>query len=94
MVTKTIAVELAPYGIRVNNFAPEAVETDINRKVIEDIGSERFAEWISLGRVAWADEMIGRAVFLASSASSDMTGATLCIDGGSREHLVRYRVGQ
>jgi NAD(P)-dependent dehydrogenase (short-subunit alcohol dehydrogenase family) len=91
MFTKTIAVELAPQGVRVNNFAPGAVETEINREVIEEIGEDKFREWIPLGRVAQTDEMIGPALFLASDASSYVTGATLYADGGYLQNLVRYR---
>lgn len=91
MFTRTIAVELAPYGVRVNNFAPGAVETEINRDVIHEIGEEKFAEWIPLGRVAQTDEMIGPALFLASDASSYVTGTTLYADGGYLQNLVRYR---
>ena len=91
MATRVMAIELAPYGIRVNNLAPGAVETDIYREVIETIGRDQFAEWIPLGRVAQASEMIGPAIFLASHASSYVTGATLYADGGYKEHLVRYR---
>ncbi len=91
MFTKTIAVELAPQGVRVSNFAPGAVETEINRDVIREIGEEKFAGWIPLGRVAQTDEMIGPALFLASAASSYVTGATLVADGGYLQNLVRYR---
>lgn len=91
MASKVMAIELAQYGIRVNNFAPGAVETDINREVIEKIGHDQFAEWIPLGRVAQTSEMIGPAIFLASNASSYVTGTTLYADGGYKEHLVRYR---
>ncbi|MCU0513080.1 MAG: SDR family oxidoreductase [Anaerolineae bacterium] len=91
MFTKTIAVELAPHGIRVNNFAPGAVETEINRDVIHEIGAEKFREWIPLGRVAQSEEMIGPAVFLASEAASYVTGTTLYADGAYLQNLVRYR---
>lgn len=91
MFTKTIAVELAPYGVRVNNFAPGAVETEINREVIREIGEDKFRDWIPLGRLAQTDEMIGPALFLASDASSYVTGATLYADGGYLLNLVRYR---
>lgn len=91
MLTKGSAVELAPLGIRVNNLAPGAVETDINRAVIEQIGRDKFAEWIPAGRVANVAEMVGPAIFLASAASSYVTGATLYADGGYLQHLVRYR---
>jgi NAD(P)-dependent dehydrogenase (short-subunit alcohol dehydrogenase family) len=93
MFSKTIAVELAPQGIRVNNFAPGAVETEINREVIQEIGEEKFREWIPLGRVAQTDEMIGPALFLASDASSYVTGTTLYADGAYLQNLVRYRPG-
>ncbi len=93
MFTKAIAVELAPLGIRVNNFAPGAVETEINREVIHAIGEDKFREWIPLGRVAQTDEMIGPALFLASAASSYVTGTTLYADGAYLQNLVRYRPG-
>ncbi len=91
MFTRTIAIELAPQGIRVNNLAPGAVETDINREVLDQIGRDRFGEWIPLGRVAQTREMVGPALFLASDASSYVTGATIYADGGYAQHLVRYR---
>jgi glucose 1-dehydrogenase len=91
MFTRTIAIELGPEGIRVNNLAPGAVETDINREVLDQIGREQFREWIPLGRVAQTSEMVGPALFLASDASRYVTGATLYADGGYMQHLVRYR---
>ena len=91
MFTKTLAIELGPLGIRVNNLAPGPVETDLNRDVIEEIGRSNFAEWVPSGRVAQVEEMIGPAVFLASEASSFVNGATLYADGGYMINLVRYR---
>ena len=91
MFTKTLAVELGPTGIRVNNLAPGPVETDINREVIDEIGRDNFAEWVPIGRVAQVDEMIGPALFLASEASSFVNGSTLYADGGYMLNLVRYR---
>lgn len=91
MVTRTIAIELAPRGIRVNNLAPGAVETDSNRVVIERIGRATFKEWIPLGRAACPAEMAGPALFLASDAASYVTGETIYADGAYRHHLVRYR---
>ncbi len=90
MLTQTLAIELAPMGIRVNNFAPGAVETDINREIVETMRSE-FAMWIPAGRVAKTVEMTGPALFLASDESSYVTGATLVADGGYSQNLVRYR---
>jgi len=91
MFTKTLAVELGPLGIRVNNLAPGPIETDINREVIDELGRDNFAEWVPLGRVGTVDEMIGPTLFLASEASSFVTGATLYADGGYMLNLVRYR---
>jgi len=91
MFTKTLALELGPLGIRVNNLAPGPVETDINREVIDEIGRENFAEWVPIGRVAQVDEMIGPTLFLASEASSFVNGSTLYADGGYMLNLVRYR---
>jgi glucose 1-dehydrogenase len=90
MLTKTLALELAPRRIRVNNLAPGAIETDINRAVLDTIGRERFAAWIPAGRVGSVDEVVGPATFLASDASSYCTGATLYADGGYMQHIVRY----
>lgn len=91
MFTKTMSLELAPFGIRINNLAPGAVETNMNREVLKRIGHDKFAEWIPLGRVAQAAEMVPPAIFLASDASIYMTGATLFQEGGYIHNLVRYR---
>lgn len=91
MFTKAAAIELAPEGIRVNNLAPGAVETEMNREVLDTIGRERFASWIPAGRVGAVADVVGPALFLASDASKYVTGTTLTVDGGYSEHLVRYR---
>ena len=91
MFTKAAAIELAPLGIRVNSLAPGAIETDINRAVIDQIGREKFAEWIPAGRVGTVAEVVGPAMFLASDAASYVTGEALYADGAYRHHLVRYR---
>lgn len=91
MLTRTLALELGPKGIRVNNLAPGPVETDLNREVIDSIGRDKFGEWVPLGRVSTVEEMIGPAIFLASEASSYVNGATLYADGGYMLNLVRYR---
>lgn len=83
MLTKCMALELAQYGIRVNALAPGLTRTDINRKDLED---ETFLKArltrIPLGRVLSPDDLVEAAVFLASTDSRMMTGATLQVDGG------------
>ncbi len=83
MLTKCMALELAPHGIRVNALAPGLTRTDINRKDLED---ESFLKMrvarIPLGRVMNPEDLVGAAVFLASSDSDSMTGTTLQVDGG------------
>lgn len=81
--TKTVALELAPYGIRVNCLAPDLTLTE----GIEQLGSaESLAaanHMIPMGRPGHIDEMAGAAVFLASDLSSYVTGQTLHVDGGT-----------
>jgi NAD(P)-dependent dehydrogenase (short-subunit alcohol dehydrogenase family) len=83
MLTKCMALELAPYGIRVNALAPGLTRTDINRKDLEDDNflKMRLAR-IPLGRVMNPEDLVGAAVFLASADSDSMTGTTLQVDGG------------
>jgi len=92
MFTRTLAIELGPSGVRVNALAPGAIETDINRAILDEIGRDNFAEWIPLGHVGQTEDIADPAVFLASDASRYMTGATLVVDGGYSHHVVRYRM--
>lgn len=80
-LTKQLAIELAPLGIRVNTFAPGPVNVDRNLKDDPDY-RDVWGAMIPLGRTAEADEMIGPALFLASSESSYVTGQTFYVDGG------------
>jgi NAD(P)-dependent dehydrogenase (short-subunit alcohol dehydrogenase family) len=81
--TKTVALELAPHGIRVNCLAPDFTLTE----GIERIGSTESvanAEYmIPMGRPGHVDEMAGAAVFLATDLSSYVTGQTIHVDGGT-----------
>jgi NAD(P)-dependent dehydrogenase (short-subunit alcohol dehydrogenase family) len=89
MFTKAAALELAPLGIRINNLAPGAVETDLNRAILDRVGRDKFAAWIPMGRVAQAADMVGPAILLASDAARYVTGTTLFADGGYLQHLIR-----
>lgn len=80
-MTKQLAVELAPYGIRVNTFAPGP--TNVERNLADDPDYRTvWGSVIPLGRTAEPDEMIGPAIFLASQDSSYVTGQTFYVDGG------------
>ena len=82
-LTRTLAVEWASTGVRVNALCPGWTATDLNRTLWQN--EEVYAgltSTIPMGRWAKAEEMAGPAVFLASDASSFMTGQTLVVDGG------------
>jgi NAD(P)-dependent dehydrogenase (short-subunit alcohol dehydrogenase family) len=81
--TKTAALELAPYQIRVNGLAPDITATEGMAEVAGAGFEERARHVIPLGRVGHVDDVAGAAVFLASDLSSYITGQTIHVDGGS-----------
>jgi len=82
--TKTAALELAPYGIRVNALAPDITLTEGIKNIAPPGSDERFGLTVPLGRAGHVDEMAGAAVFLASDLSSYITGQTIHVDGGTQ----------
>ena len=83
MLTRTLAVELGPLGITINSIAPGAIETPINRTLLNDpVKLKSLVEQIPLGRLGQPNDVAGLAVFLASTDSDYITGATYMIDGG------------
>ncbi|WP_321871581.1 SDR family NAD(P)-dependent oxidoreductase [Paraburkholderia tropica] len=82
-MTKALAWELGESGIRVNTICPTFIETAMTAQMFERPG---FRAWVAsknaLGRVGQIEEVMGSVVFLASEASSLMTGSALLLDGG------------
>ncbi len=83
MLMRTIAVELAQYGITVNNIAPGAIDTPMDAPLKEHPGQmKELLSEIPLGRMGKPEEVAALAVYLASDASAYVTGNTFFIDGG------------
>lgn len=83
MMTRAMAVELAPFGIQVNSIAPGTFITDLNRKNFSDQETrEARIRSIPVGRLGEPEELVGAAVLLASDDSSFINGASIMIDGG------------
>jgi NAD(P)-dependent dehydrogenase (short-subunit alcohol dehydrogenase family) len=81
--TKAMAIELAPHNIRVNTIGPTFIETPMTRPFFQNqTFREDTLKRIKLGRLGQLEEITGAIVFLASDASSLMTGSALLLDGG------------
>lgn len=83
MLTRNLAIELAPLGITINNVAPGAIETPINTKILnnpEQLGV--LLKNIPLGRLGQPEDIASMVAFLASSDSDYVTGTTFFVDGG------------
>jgi 2-deoxy-D-gluconate 3-dehydrogenase len=82
-LTKSVAIEWASRGVRVNALCPGWTATDLNRNLWEDEAtSAAMMAHVPMGRWGKAEEMVGAAVFLASDSASYVTGQTLVVDGG------------
>jgi 3-oxoacyl-[acyl-carrier protein] reductase len=81
-LTRSLAVELASYNIRVNAIAPGWVNTDMSASAIEE-KKEKILERIPLGKIAEPEDIAGPIVFLCSDLASFITGAILDVNGGS-----------
>jgi gluconate 5-dehydrogenase len=83
MLTKGMAIDWGKHGIRVNGLGPGYFRTALNKALVED---EKFSAWLTgrtpLGRWGEVDELVGAAIFLASDASSFVSGHILYVDGG------------
>ena len=84
-LTKSLASEWAPYGIRVNTIAPGYMRTGLTEHRFKDPDNPVLKTWVAMtpmGRIGTPDELVGLAVYLASDASSFTTGAAVPVDGG------------
>jgi NAD(P)-dependent dehydrogenase (short-subunit alcohol dehydrogenase family) len=82
-LNKAMAIDLAPHGIRVNTICPTFIETPLTAGFLKDEPFRRgVLGKIKLGRLGQVEDVMGAIVFLASDASSLMTGSSMLIDGG------------
>jgi 2-deoxy-D-gluconate 3-dehydrogenase len=82
-LTKSLAIEWATQGVRVNALCPGWTATDLNRNLWDDASAGKATvATVPMQRWGRPEEMAGPAVFLASDASSYMTGQTIVVDGG------------
>jgi glucose 1-dehydrogenase len=83
MLTRNLSIELAPFNITINNVAPGAIETPINKNLLNDpVKLKSLLENIPLGRLGKPEDVASIAAFLASEESSYVTGTTFVVDGG------------
>ena len=81
--TKAMAIEYGPYGIRINTICPTFILTDLTRPTFENAKKRKWIEEkIKLGRVGKVEDIMGAVIYLASDASSLVTGSALMVDGG------------
>ena len=82
-LTRALAVEWAPFNVRVNAIAPGYCRTPLIDQIVQDDAwRQRIEQRTPLGRLAEPEEIVGPALFLASAASSYVTGSVLTVDGG------------
>lgn len=86
-LTKNLAVEWAKYNINVNAIAPAFFETPLTEKQFKEDGFQKYLKQNTLlGRAGKPEEIVGAVIFLASNASSYITGHILAVDGGWTAH--------
>jgi NAD(P)-dependent dehydrogenase (short-subunit alcohol dehydrogenase family) len=81
-LTRSLAVEWADKGVRVNAIAPGIFPTDLNRALLEGPRGQEILQRTPMARFGIDDELVGAAVYLCSAASSFTTGQILVVDGG------------
>jgi NAD(P)-dependent dehydrogenase (short-subunit alcohol dehydrogenase family) len=82
-LTKAMAIDLAPLGIRVNSIGPTFIDTPLTRPFFENKAFSDFVLGkIKLGRLGTVEDLMGAVVFLAGDAAALITGTALVVDGG------------
>ncbi len=82
-LTKAMAIDLAPHGIRVNSIGPTFIDTPLTRPFFEDAAfRDDTLRRIKLGRLGTVEDLMGAVVFLASDGAALITGTALVVDGG------------
>jgi NAD(P)-dependent dehydrogenase (short-subunit alcohol dehydrogenase family) len=81
-LTKSLALEWARYGIRVNALCPGYIETDLNREFFSSSPSEALIKRIPQRRLGRPEDLDGALLLLCSDAGRYMTGSTIVVDGG------------
>jgi glucose 1-dehydrogenase len=83
MMMRNLSIELAPFGITINNIAPGAIETPINTALLNDpVKLKALLDNIPLARLGKPEDVSSAVAFLASSEADYITGTTLVVDGG------------
>ncbi|GAB4443269.1 MAG: 3-oxoacyl-ACP reductase FabG [Chloroflexi bacterium OHK40] len=85
-ITRGVATELGDYGVNVNAISPSSTQTEIPRETVTREGAVAFAQNQTIKRVQAPADLVGTAIFLASSDSDFITGQTINVDGGLRFH--------
>jgi len=82
-LTKAMAVELAPQGIRVNSVAPTFIETPLTKPMLNDPEFKKFVfDMIPMGKMGTIDDVVAAVMYLVSPAAGMVTGHSLKVDGG------------
>jgi len=81
-LTRALAVEWSRHGLTVNAIAPGVFETDLNRQILKGARGQEFLTRTPMGRFGRVEELVGAAVYLASDASTFVTGQMIAVDGG------------